>query len=87
MSIDDQPSANDVAIRAATTINSLASELSSAYADLINEVDRDIKLMSGIKKRDKEIARLKEHIGKLEATKAVKLQKRYWRIRNSFGKK
>lgn len=90
-----EPEALEVANRANKKIGDLAKELSDAYALLSSELDRDGKLLTGIEKRDKSIRKYKDrikaleaHIEKLESTKAVRYQKKYWSIRKKFlGKK
>ncbi|OFK63348.1 hypothetical protein HMPREF2808_08830 [Corynebacterium sp. HMSC078A10] len=62
----------------------LATELVKAYSDLLFEIDRDEKLLKGIQRRDEEIRRLKSQIRKLESTKSLRLQRRYWNLRKKI---
>lgn len=62
----------------------LATELVKAYSDLLFEIDRDEKLLKGIQRRDEEIRRLKSRIRKLESTKSLRLQRRYWNLRKKI---
>ena len=62
----------------------LATELVKAYSDLLFEIDRDEKLFKGIQRRDEEIRRLKSQIRKLESTKSLRLQRRYWNLRKKI---
>lgn len=59
----------------------LATELVKAYSDLLFEIERDEKLLRGIQRRDEEIRRLKSQVRKLESTKSLRLQRRYWNLR------
>ena len=45
-------------------VESLSAELVAANEALLEEIDRDRKLMEGISKRDKEIAQLRKQLGK-----------------------
>lgn len=82
---------DDVATRATEVIKSLSSELSKSYKELQEEADRSIKLLDSLGKQQEEIslleervAHLRERIEKLENTKGLKLQRRYWKFRNKL---
>lgn len=62
----------------------LATELVKAYSDLLFEIERDEKLLRGIQRRDEEIRRLKSQVRKLESTKSLRLQRRYWNLRKKI---
>ena len=62
----------------------LATELVKAYSDLLFEIERDEKLLRGIQRRDEEIRRLKSQVQKLESTKSLRLQRRYWNLRKKI---
>lgn len=64
--------------------SSLATELVKAYSDLLFEIERDEKLLRGIQRRDEEIRRLKSQVRKLESTKSLRLQRRYWNLRKKI---
>lgn len=95
------PTASEVAERANRKIGALAEELSEVYGLLLTELDRDNKLLTGIERRNKKIqelerdlksreaqtARLKARIESLEATKAIRLQKKYWAVRKSLSRR
>lgn len=97
----EEPTALAIAERANIKIGELAKELSDAYALLTTELDRDGKLLTGIEKRDSAIAkhktrikeleskvlRLEAQIEKLESTKAIRYQKKYWSIRKKISGK
>lgn len=80
-------------VDAATQSNAdLTQELLTAY-------DRESKLLGGIRKRDKEIARLKsqletrdaklasvtERLERLLGSKAMQVQRAYWKLRRPTG--
>ena len=82
---------DDVATRATEVIKSLSSELSRSYKELQEEAERSIKLLDSLGKQQEEIslledrvAHLRERIEKLENTKGLKLQRRYWKLRNKL---
>ncbi|MCZ9306426.1 hypothetical protein L8V01_02865 [Corynebacterium sp. c8Ua_181] len=79
---------DDVAKRALEVINSLSTELSNTYKNLATEADRSDRLLDSIEKQQKEISFLKQRVETLESTKALKLQRRYWKLRKGlpFGK-
>ena len=62
----------------------LATELVKAYSDLLFEIERDEKLLRGIQRRDEEIRRLESQVQKLESTKSLRLQRRYWNLRKKI---
>lgn len=62
----------------------LATELVKAYSDLLFEIERDEKLLRGIQRRDEEIRRLESQVRKLESTKSLRLQRRYWNLRKKI---
>jgi len=76
-------------------IGELASELEWAYTELQREIDRDLRLLSGIEIREKkiqeqtekisnqtiEIERLQKRLLGLEGSKLMRFQRKYWRIR------
>lgn len=68
-------------------IPNLATELVEAYSNLLFEIERDEKLLKGIQRREEEIHRLKSQIEKLESTKALRLQRRYWSLRRKIFRK
>lgn len=79
-------------------VQNIARELEWAYSELQKEIDRDLRLMSGVEKREEiiqenkqtiqnqadEIERLRERLSKLEAGKLMRLQRRYWRFRKKL---
>ena len=83
-------------------VSNLANQLDEAYGHLLYELDRDTKLMGGIYRRENQIAELtreverykleaqglREKIERLENSKAMKAQRKYWAIRTRLkGKK
>lgn len=71
-------------------VQNIATDLDWACAQLQQEIERDLRLMSGIESRDatikaqaEEIERLKQQLQKLEASKLMRLQRKYWSFRNS----
>lgn len=75
---------DDVAKRALEVINSLSTELSTTYKALAAEADRSGKLLDAIEKQQKEISFLKQRVETLESTKALKLQRRYWKLKEGL---
>lgn len=75
---------DDVAKRALEVIKSLTTELSATYKDLAAEADHSGKLLDTIEKQQKEISFLKQHVETLESTKALRLQRRYWKLKNGL---
>lgn len=57
-------------------VESLSAELVAANEALLDEIDRDRKLMAGISKRDKEIAQLRKQLGKTAPRSDSKAAKR-----------
>lgn len=90
-----------VAVRAnvSRVINESSMLNSELAQELITAYDRESKLLGGISKREKEIARLKNEVAKRDAklasvnerlerllrSKAMQVQRAYWRLRRPQG--
>lgn len=68
-------------------IKRLALELEEVYELLIQEVQRDKKLMNGVLRRDELINQLQGRIAALESSKALRVQRLYWNARKNFLRK
>lgn len=84
-------------------VAAIVCEASKSNADLTTELltayDRESKLLGGIRRRDKEIARLKSEVAKrdnklasmterlerLLESKAMRVQRAYWKLRRPNG--
>lgn len=84
-------------------VAAIVDEASKSNVDLTQELltayDRESKLLGGIRKREKEIARLKAVVAKRDAklasvterlerlleSKAMRVQRAYWRLRRPNG--
>ena len=89
---EDLGSVRENVSRVVDETSSLNAELAK---ELISAYDRESKLLGGINKREKEIARLKNEVAKRDAklasvnerldrllrSKAMQVQRAYWRLR------
>lgn len=84
-------------------VAAIIDEASKSNVDLTQELltayDRESKLLGGIRKREKEIARLRSEVARRDAklasvterlerlleSKAMRVQRAYWRLRRPHG--